>query len=87
LYVSEDVHVGDAIAEERSNGVVAGRTVQPVVESLRLNWMDIVETTLYSVRVYHQSKEAPSTFKVSPLHLLGGWDVEFPVGLYMELLV
>ena len=72
LNVREDVQVGDAIAEARSNGVVAGRIVQPVAESLRLNWTDIVETTLYSVRVYHQSKEAPSTFKVSPLHLLGG---------------
>ena len=82
-----DEQVGDAIAEERSNGVVAGRTVHPVAESLRLNCMDIVETTLYSVRVYHQSREAPSTFNVSPLHLLGGKEVEFPVGLFAELLV
>ena len=81
--VNEDSHVGEAIADARSKGVVAGKSVQPVVESLRLNWTDNVETTLYSVRVYHQSREAPRTFNVSPLHLLGGGIVEFPVGLSM----
>lgn len=40
------MQVGEAMADARSKGVVAGKTVQPVRVSLRLNCTEIVETTL-----------------------------------------
>lgn len=82
--VNEDSQVGEARADARSKDVVAGKIVHPVLVSLLLYRTDIVETTLYSVRVYHQSREASRTFNVCPLHLLGAFAVEFPYGLCID---
>jgi hypothetical protein len=71
FHVSVPTQVGDASAEVRSKGVVAGNNVQLGRVAFFGCVTEMVETILYIVRAYHQSSDAVKTLSVSPPHPCG----------------